>query len=175
MRKMRYLTVLLGLAVAVCMAGNAFADEVVTKWTCEKKTGTFESYGAWKEAVRAYTNGKCTDKMSCHTTKKVSSTYSGELKVSLPKLESYALMKHRINKSFSVSVRYSTSLKGKKKGTWAIQYRPVYSCRNVTQRKYQTVDKVWRKTGTAKKVKTKDYKSMAYRVVYLSAKNKTGV
>ena len=173
MMKKRYLAMLVGLVMAVCMAGSAFADETMTKWMCDKKSGIFEGYGGWKEAVRAYTNGRCTDKMSCHTTKKVNSTYSGELKVSIPKLESFALMKHEINKSFSVSVKYSTSLKGKKKGTWAIQYRPVYNCRYVTQRKYQKVDKKWEKTSVTKKVKTKDYKSMAYRVVYLSPKNKT--
>ena len=173
MKKKRYLAMLVGLAMAVCMAGSAFADETMTKWMCDKKSGIFEGYGGWKEAVRAYTNGRCTDKMSCHTTKKVNSTYSGELKVSIPKLESFALMKHEINKSFSVSVKYSTSLKGKKKGTWAIQYRPVYNCRYVTQRKYQKVDKKWEKTSVTKRVKTKDYKSMAYRVVYLSPKNKT--
>ena len=64
-------------------------------------------------------------------------------------------------------------MKGKKKRTWAIQYRPVYNCRTVTQRKYQKVDKKWQKTNVTKKIKTKDYKSMAYRVVYLSPKNKT--
>ena len=173
MVKKRYLAILAGFVMTVFMAGNAFADETMTQWKCEKKTGIFEGYGGWKEAVRVYTSGSCTDKMSCHTVKKVNSTYSGELKVSIPKLESFALMKHEINKSFSVSVKYSTSLKGKKRGTWAIQYRPVYNCRNVTQRKYQKVDKRWHKTSVTKKIKTKDYKSMAYRVVYLSPKNKT--
>ena len=163
----------LAVMVALVFASPAMADETATKWQCEKKSGVSEGYGGWKEAVRAYTNGKCNDKMSCHTTKKVNSTYSGELKVSIPKLESFALMKHRINKSFSVSVRYSTSLKGKQKGTWAIQYRPVYNCRTITQRKFRKVDKKWQKTSVTKKVKTKDYKSMAYRVVYLSPKNKT--
>ena len=106
MMKKRYLAMLVGLVMVVCMTGSAFADEVMTKWTCEKKSGIYEGYGAWKEGVRAYTSGNCTDKMSCHTDKKVNSTYSGELKVSIPKLESFALMKHEINKSFSVSVKY---------------------------------------------------------------------
>lgn len=161
-------------AAAVSTASPAFADETATKWECEKKSKVFESYGAWKEAIRAYTDGGCKDSMSCRSTKKVSSTYTGELKVTIPKLESFALMTHKINKSFSVSVKYTTSLKGRKKGTWAIQYRPVYNCRNVTQRKYQKADKTWKKTAVTKKVKTKDYKSMAYRVVFISAKNKTG-
>ena len=165
----------LAFALAFVFAAPVWADETAEKWQCEKRSGVFEGYGGWKEAVRAYTSGKCTDKMSCHTTKKVNSTYSGELKVSIPKLESFALMKHKINKSFSVSVKYATSLKGKKKGTWAIQYRQVYNCRNITQRKYRKVDKTWKKTSVTKKVKTKDYKSIAYRVVYLSPKNKTGV
>lgn len=161
-------------AAAVSPASPAFADEAAVKWECEKKSKVFESYGSWKEGIRAYTDGRCRDTMSCRSTKKVSSTYSGELKVSIPKLESFALMTHKINKSFSVSVKYTTSLKGRKKGTWAIQYRPVYNCRNVTQRKYQKTDRVWKKTKTTKKVKTKDYKSMAYRVVFISGKDRTG-
>lgn len=157
----------------VCTADSVFADEASEKWQCESRSAVFEGYGSWKEAVRAYTGGRSSDKMSCGTTKKVHSSYSGELKVSVPKLESFALMKHKINKSFSVSVRYSTSLKGRKKGTWAIEYRPVYSCRNVVQRKYQKADRKWAKTSIKKKIKTKDFKTMAYRVRYISAKNRT--
>lgn len=170
----RMTALLLAAVLGVTICTPVFADETATKWKCEKRSGVFEDHGGWKEAVRAYTNGRSTDKMSCRTTKKVKSTYSGELKVSIPKLESFALMKHQINKSFSVSVTYSTSLKGRQQGTWAIQYRPVYNCRRITQRKYRKVDKKWQKTSVTKKVKTKDYKSMAYRVVYLSPKNKTG-
>ena len=173
--KRKCIVLLFVALMAVCFAVPISADEAATKWQCENRSKVFEGHDKWKEAVRAYTNGKSTDRLSCKTEKSVKSTYTGELKVSIPKLESYALMTHKIDKSFSVSVKYSTSLKGKKKGTWAIQYHPVYNCRNITQRQYQKVDKKWKKTKVTKKVKTRDYKSMAYRVVYLSPKNKTSL
>lgn len=168
-RKCVIMTLILSLIVGCSV--SVFADEVATQWKCESKSGVFEKGGSWREGVRTYTNGKKTDRMACNIKRKFSSTYSGELKVSIPSLESYAMMHYKINKTKSVSVKYSTSMKNKKKGTWVIEFRPIYNCRNVVQRKYQKVDKQWRKTKSTKKVMTKDYKTISYRVRRISTKN----
>lgn len=142
-------------------------------WKPVKRSKAYEKKGKWYEAARNYTNGSSTGVISCGTSISVSSTYNGELKISIPYLESYAMMQHKINKSFKVSVRYSESLKGKKKGTYAIFYRKVFTCRKVTQRKYYHVDGYLCPTKTTKKVRTKDFKSMSYKLKKISDKDVT--
>ena len=165
------------LLILICLIINISpvyaAGDPYPVWKAVKRTKIKEVKGKWHEAVRGYTGGHSNARLSVHTTLSVSSSYNGELKISIPYLESYALMQHKINKSFQTKVSYTESLAGKKKGTYAIFYRRIYDTRKVTQRKYYHVDGYLAGTKTKKKVKTKDFRCISYRCKKISDKDIT--
>ncbi len=183
----KFIVLLLGLTLAVSSTVSVFASETQKEpnisakaldhspcfWKPVKRSDTFEEKSRWVEAMRFYTNGKAKGAMACATKISVSSSYKGELKISIPELESYALMEHKINRSFTSTTSYSESLKGKSKGTYALYVRKVYKCRKITQRKYEHLDGKIYKTKTTKIVQTKDFNCMSYKLKKISNKGIT--
>jgi hypothetical protein len=173
MIKKRLLVLLTSCILLFVFSTPAFADESAEMWKPISKSKPYETKAKkWKSAVRRYYNGKGKCIIKCDLSKKVCSTYSGELKISIPKLESYALMNHEIKKSFSTRVSDNESLTGKSKGTYEIQWREVYTTRKVVQQKYVKVDKQWRKS-TVKEVYPKDFKCVSFRLKKISKKDIT--
>lgn len=137
-------------------------------WELTSKSSPTTTYGSWKEGCRKYTDGSSTATLAVNLTTTVSNTYTGILQVSIAKLSSYVGLNVAIGKSWSVSVSDSEPLAGKSKGTWAIEWRPVYNSYKVTQTKYHVLD--GSKTEVGKEVVTvNEFKSISYRLRKLSS------
>lgn len=139
-------------------------------WEITSKSSPKETYGSWKEACREYTDGTSTSTLTAELTATVSHTYTGSLQVPIPKLSSYMGLSVEIGDTWEESVSKSESLAGKSKGTWAIQWRPIYDSYDVTQVKYHIIDGSKIKEDT-KVVTVNKYKSIGFRMQPISTNN----
>ncbi len=137
-------------------------------WEITSKNFQGETYGSWKEVCREYTDGTSTSTLSAVLMTTVSNTYTGSLEVPLGKLNAY--IGFEIGDAWEESASKSESLAGKAKGTWAIEWRPIYDSYDVTQTRYYVIDG-FRIKDDAEVVTVNEFKSIGFRMRQISSGN----
>ncbi len=169
------------LAIAAVMAVTAFVPLVGTDpafaardwggttWKVDgKRVYTGESYGGWKNGIRARADGSPGDSISMSSGKSVSNSLSGNVGISKSKLN--AAFHFNVSRQWSSTASKSYGLTKKKKGTWwKIQYKRVYRNYKIKARMYSFYDGTWHKTRKTKWIKAKKFDHFAYRLVKAKA------
>lgn len=139
-------------------------------WEATSKRFDKEVYGSWKEACREYTDGNSTSTLTANIPTGVFHTYTGVLQVSIAKILSFLGLSHLLEDTWTESVQKTESLAGKAKGTWAIEFRPVYDSYKVTQTRYYVLNGLRTKVDE-RVVTVKKYKSISFRMRKISDNN----
>lgn len=83
-------------------------------------------------------------------------------------LKAFMELEYGFNESQSITVTKTLSLKGKSKGTWAVQYREVYNRTPVTQKEYYYMQGSDYATGKTAIVYVNEYTSYETRTTKIS-------